>query len=82
MDVDDDQDPETWAALGGTRTLRQLAEHAITHSGNLATNLLLDVVGREEVAHVLRAGRVLSRPPWSGAASRTPRPARPASPTP
>jgi beta-lactamase class A len=54
MDVDDDQDPETWAALGGTRTLRQLAEHAITHSGNLATNLLLDIVGREEVARVLQ----------------------------
>ncbi|WP_404387582.1 serine hydrolase [Humibacillus xanthopallidus] len=54
MDVDDDQDPETWAALGATRTLRQLAEHAITHSGNLATNLLLDVVGREEVALVLQ----------------------------
>ena len=54
MDVDDDQDPETWAAVGGTRTLRELAEHAITHSGNLATNLLLDVVGRDEVADVLR----------------------------
>lgn len=54
MDEDDDQDPETWAAVGGTRTLRELAEHAITHSGNLATNLLLDVVGLEEVAEVLR----------------------------
>jgi beta-lactamase class A len=54
MDVDDDQDPETWAAVGGTRTLRELAEHAITHSGNLATNLLLDIVGRAEVAEVLR----------------------------
>jgi beta-lactamase class A len=54
MDEDDDQDPETWAALGATRTLAELAEHAITHSGNLATNLLLDVVGRSEVAQVLR----------------------------
>ena len=54
MDEDDDQDPETWAAVGSTRTLRELAEHAITHSGNLATNLLLDVVGRDEVADVLR----------------------------
>ena len=54
MDVDDDQDPETWAAVGSTRTLREFAEHAITHSGNLATNLLLDVVGRDEVAEVLR----------------------------
>jgi beta-lactamase class A len=54
MDEDDDQDPVTWAAVGGTRSLRELAEHAITHSGNLATNLLLDVVGRDEVAEVLR----------------------------
>ncbi|EWT03472.1 beta-lactamase [Intrasporangium oryzae NRRL B-24470] len=55
MDEADDQDPETWAAVGGTRTLRQLAEHALTHSGNLATNLLLDAVGRDEVAVVLAA---------------------------
>jgi beta-lactamase class A len=54
MDVDDDQDPETWAALGSTRTAQQLAEHSVTHSGNLATNLLLELVGRAEVAEVLR----------------------------
>lgn len=53
MDEDDDQDPETWAAVGSTRTLAQLAEHALTHSGNLATNLLLDAVGSPEVAAVL-----------------------------
>ncbi|MEO7752187.1 MAG: serine hydrolase [Terracoccus sp.] len=55
MDEDDDQDPETWAALGGTRTVAQLVEHAITRSGNLATNLLLDRVGLPEVAAVLAA---------------------------
>ncbi len=55
MDEDDDQDPETWAALGGTRTVTELVEHAITRSGNLATNLLLDRVGLEEVAAVLAA---------------------------
>ena len=54
MDEGDDQDPDTWAAVGTTRTLRELAEHAITHSGNLATNLLIDVVGLAEVAEVLR----------------------------
>ena len=54
MDEADDQDPDTWAAVGGTRTLRELAEHAITRSGNLATNLLIDVVGLDEVAEVLR----------------------------
>ena len=60
MDEDDDQDPETWAALGGTRTVAELVEHAITRSGNLATNLLLDRVGLEEVAAVLAAARCSS----------------------
>ncbi|GGM81213.1 serine hydrolase [Terrabacter tumescens] len=54
LDESDDQDPDTWAAVGGTRTLRELAEQAITHSSNIATNLLVDVVGLDEVAEVLR----------------------------
>ena len=54
LDESDDQDPDTWAAVGGTRTLRDLAEQAITHSSNIATNLLVDVVGLDEVAEVLR----------------------------
>ncbi|MDN5767185.1 MAG: class A beta-lactamase-related serine hydrolase [Humibacillus sp.] len=53
LDPADDQDPDTWAAIGSTRTAAQLAEHAITHSGNLATNLLLDLVGAAAVAAVL-----------------------------
>lgn len=53
LDEADDQDPQTWAALGGTRTVGQLAEHAIVHSGNLATNLLIDVVGLDRVTVVL-----------------------------
>ncbi|GAA2746150.1 serine hydrolase [Terrabacter aerolatus] len=54
LDESDDQDPQTWAAVGGTRTLGELAEQAITHSSNIATNLLVDVVGLTEVADVLR----------------------------
>ena len=54
LDESDDQDPQTWAAVGGTRTLGELAEQAITHSSNIATNLLIDVVGLAEVAEVLR----------------------------
>lgn len=54
LDEADDQDPETWSAVGGTRTLGELAEQAITHSSNIATNLLVDVVGLAEVAEVLR----------------------------
>lgn len=53
LDPADDQDPDTWAAIGSPRTAAQLAEHAITHSGNLATNLLLDLVGAAAVAAVL-----------------------------
>lgn len=49
----DDQDDETWAALGSTVTLRELARRAIVRSGNLATNLLLERVGAGEVATVL-----------------------------
>ena len=54
LDEADDQDPTTWAAVGGTRTLGQLADDAITQSSNIATNLLVDVVGLDEVAEVLR----------------------------
>ena len=49
----DDQDDDTWARLGETRSLRFLAEHATVKSGNLATNLLLERVGTGAVADVL-----------------------------
>ncbi|CAN5703039.1 serine hydrolase [soil metagenome] len=54
LDQDDDQDDETWALVGSTATLRDLARHAIVKSGNLATDLLLEHVGTAEVAAVLR----------------------------
>jgi beta-lactamase class A len=53
LDQADDQDDETWAALGSTLTLRELARRAVVRSGNLATNLLLERVGPGEVATVL-----------------------------
>jgi beta-lactamase class A len=49
----DDQDDDTWALVGSEATLRRLALHAVVKSGNLATNLLLEHVGRGEVAEVL-----------------------------
>ena len=51
---EDDQDDATWSRLGGQMSLRTLARHAIVHSGNLATNLVLEQVGADEVAAVLR----------------------------
>jgi beta-lactamase class A len=53
LDPRDDQDDDTWGAIGSTRTLRALAEHATVKSGNLATNLLLEHVGAGEIATVL-----------------------------
>lgn len=57
IDPGEDQDPGTWSALehGSTRSILQLCDHAITHSGNLAANILLQMVGLDEIAHVLHA---------------------------
>ncbi|HSJ24445.1 MAG TPA: serine hydrolase [Longimicrobiales bacterium] len=40
-----DANPDVHAALGRTMTVQELAEHMIVTSSNLATNLLLDIVG-------------------------------------
>jgi beta-lactamase class A len=53
LDQAEDQDDDTWAALGGQRSLRSLAEHMTVKSGNLATNLVLEHVGAGAVAEVL-----------------------------
>lgn len=53
LDQDDDQDDWTWEHLGRRVPLRTLAEHALVCSGNLATNLVLEQVGADEVARVL-----------------------------
>ena len=53
LDQSDDQDDETWSRIGRTMSLRALARHATTHSGNLATNLLLEHVGSAAVSEVL-----------------------------
>jgi beta-lactamase class A len=50
---EEDQDDETWARIGEKCSLRSLAVHALVKSGNLATNLLLEHVGPDEVARVL-----------------------------
>jgi beta-lactamase class A len=55
MDEGEDSDPDTWAAIGSEVALDVLAHRMITVSGNLATNLVLDEVGTDEVAAVLTA---------------------------
>ncbi|HVX54447.1 serine hydrolase [Nocardioides sp.] len=55
MDPDNDQDPQTWAALGGELPLRELARRSLTHSGNLAANLVLERTGLAAVADVFAA---------------------------
>lgn len=57
LEQGEDQDDETWARLGATVPLRLLVRHAIVRSGNLATNLVLEQVGTDEVTAVLRDAR-------------------------
>ena len=53
MDQEEDSDPATWAALGSDVPLGDLVHRMVTVSGNLATNVVLDEVGTDEVAAVL-----------------------------
>ena len=48
-----DQDPDTWAELGATQTLRELRRRSIVFSGNLATNLVMEQTGVETVSAVM-----------------------------
>jgi beta-lactamase class A len=48
-----DANSEVHAALGRMMTVRELAEHMIVTSSNLATNLLLDIVGVEQICATL-----------------------------
>ena len=54
----DDSDEEVYKLVGRTLTLRQLCEKMITVSSNLATNLLIEKLGVENIrrrVHLLRA---------------------------
>jgi beta-lactamase class A len=48
-----DANPEVQAAIGRMMTVRELAEHMIVTSSNLATNLLLDIVGVDDINDTL-----------------------------
>src|SRR5436189_5937621 len=49
LDLGSDADPDVYGHLGKTLTIRELAYWMITRSSNLATNLLVDVVGIQTI---------------------------------
>jgi beta-lactamase class A len=53
LDLNRDADPNVYSNLGRTMTVRQLAYQMITTSSNLATNLLVDIVGIPTIQHAL-----------------------------
>ncbi len=53
LDLGRDADPDVYGHLGKTLTVRELAYWMITRSSNLATNLLVDVVGIQIVQQAL-----------------------------
>jgi beta-lactamase class A len=53
LDLARDADPDVYGHLGKTLTVRELAYWMITKSSNLATNLLVDVVGIDNIQHAL-----------------------------
>jgi beta-lactamase class A len=55
LDPADDSEAELYKATGQTRTLRQLCELMITVSSNLATNLLVEKLGVDDIRAVVRA---------------------------
>ena len=58
LDRDSDAMPELYQAIGRTAKISALAEGMIAVSSNLATNLLLDLVGVEYARKVLRDAQV------------------------
>src|SRR5437867_1054559 len=53
LDLGQDADPDVYGHLGRTLTVRELAYWMITKSSNLATNLLVEVVGVATIQHAL-----------------------------
>ncbi len=53
LDLGHDADPDVYGHLGKTLTIRELAYWMITKSSNLATNLLVDVVGIPTIQQAL-----------------------------
>ncbi|MGH7450579.1 MAG: serine hydrolase [bacterium] len=54
LDIGDDSDESIYGAIGKNMTIRRLVEQMITVSSNLATNILIELVGAEKVMATLR----------------------------
>ena len=54
VDPSRDSDSDVYAARGRTMRLRELADHMIVRSSNLATNLLVDLLGVDGIGASLR----------------------------
>ncbi len=54
LDIGDDSDESIYGAIGKKMSIRQLVEQMITVSSNLATNILIRLVGAEKVMATLR----------------------------
>jgi len=55
LDAADDSESDLYKAVGQTRTLSQLCELMITVSGNLATNLLMEKLGVDNIRATVHA---------------------------
>jgi len=54
LDMSDDSDSSMYRAIGTKLTIRRLVEQMITVSSNLATNILIELAGAENVMATLR----------------------------
>ena len=68
LDEAGDQDPDTWAEVGGSQTLRELRRRSIVFSGNLATNLVMEQTGVSAATEVMpQVRRMISDEPATDA---------------
>lgn len=54
LDANDDSDPQPYQKIGQPVPLRWLVERMIVRSSNLATNIVIQLVGAEAVTHMCR----------------------------
>jgi beta-lactamase class A len=55
LNVSDDSDESVYQAIGGNLTIRQLVFKMITTSSNLATNILIDLIGPANIGQTLES---------------------------